>query len=451
MTPRDKDLWFLPLGGVGEIGMNMALYGNSERWLMVDCGMGFDQQASASRPKLLAADPQFIVERRSQLAGIVLSHAHEDHLGALPALWSKLDAPVYASPFTAEVLRRKALGRGGALPRTIVECEPGGTTQIGPFSLHWIPVTHSTAECAALHINCVAGNVLHTADWKIDPEPLIGTSFDETPFVRAGLDSLDAVVCDSTNAPVAGHSVSEAEVLRGVRQVVNASEGRVVLACFSSNVARMRSAAIVAKETGRYFGLLGRSLETLQSAALSTGVLERHERAIQASHLGFLPRKEVLAIATGSQGEPGAALQKLAMGSHPHLDLEPGDTLIYSARVIPGNEESVNRLRTRLEERGVKVVDNSEVTVHASGHPCEDELVSMYGWLKPTLAIPVHGETEHIKANAAIAKRSGAKMVLTGNNGDLFYIAPEPGVRRKATSVGRIELDEDRQLKTKAS
>ncbi|MEO0437864.1 MAG: ribonuclease J [Pseudomonadota bacterium] len=447
VTPGEKDLWFLPLGGCGEIGMNMSLYGHNQQWLMVDCGMSFERQEHSLRPKLVAADPSFIAERKSALAGIVLTHAHEDHIGALPVLWKQFPAPVYATPFTAEVLRRKAAGRGGQIPRSIIECVPGETTQIGPFTIEWLAVTHSTADCAALCIRCPAGSVLHTADWKCDSDPIIGQAFDSAPFRKAGRAGLDAVVCDSTNAAVPGRSVSEGAVLSEWRKVIKRCEGRVVVACFSSNVARMRSLALVAEHTQRYFGLLGRSLDTIHSAALATGLLPRSERLIQSAHLGYLPKHEVLALATGTQGEVGSALHKLAAANHPQLDLEEGDTLIYSARIIPGNEETIARVFQRLRERGVHIIDSSQEVVHASGHPCRDELVDMYQWLKPRLAIPVHGEELHLRANAELARGSGARMVLTGRNGDLFYLAPEPGMRRKVASIGRIELDERQETK----
>lgn len=447
MTPKEKDLWFLPLGGCGEIGMNMSLYGHKQQWLMVDCGMSFEAQEHSLRPKLVAADPGFIVERKSALAGIVLTHAHEDHIGALPVLWERFPVPVYATPFTAEVLRRKAVGRGGQIPSSIIECVPGETTQIGPFTIDWLAVTHSTADCAALCIRCAAGSVLHTADWKCDSDPVVGRAFDSTPFRQVGRAGLDAVVCDSTNANIPGRSVSEGDVLAGWRDVIKRCEGRVVVACFSSNVARMRSLALAAERTQRYFGLLGRSLETIHNAALATGLLARSERLIQASHLGYLPKHEVLALATGTQGEVGSALHRLAAGSHPQLDLEEGDTLIYSARIIPGNEDAIGRVFQRLRDRGVDIVDSSQEVVHASGHPCEEELIDMYQWLQPRLAIPVHGEEPHLRANAQLARDAGARMVLTGNNGDLFYLAPEPGIRRKAASAGRIELEERRETK----
>lgn len=448
LTPGPKDLWFLPLGGCGEIGMNLNLYGHDGAWLMVDCGITFEREAGSTRPRLQMADPRFIVEHRERLAAIIITHAHEDHLGALPLLWDRLRVPVYTTPFTAEVLRRKAAGRGGRVPEPLVECLPGDKMRLGPFDLHWLPITHSTPDTCALHLSCPAGRVVHTADWKIDAQPVVGPAFDASSFERAGTASIDAVVCDSTNATVAGHSTSEGAVREGLRRVVREASGRVVVACFASNVARLASLAWAAERTDRYLGLLGRSLETIHSAAVATGLLQRSDRMITASHLGYLPREEVLAVATGSQGEAGAALSRLAAGSHPAMELEAGDTVVMSSRIIPGNEDLVVRILDRLRERGVAVIDNADVDVpvHASGHPCADELASMYGWLRPRLAVPVHGEARHMKANADIARRSGASLALTGSNGDLFYLAPEPGLRRRAALVGRLQVDDDGRL-----
>lgn len=452
MTPGPRDLWFLPLGGCGEIGMNLNLYGHDGQWLMVDCGITFERDVNRLRPRVQTPDPAFIAERRDALVGIILTHAHEDHIGAMPLLWDRFKAPVYTMPFTAEVLRRKAPGRGGVVPQPLIECVPGEALRLGPFTVRWLPITHSTPDTCALHISCPAGNVLHTADWKIDHGPQVGPAFASQAFADAGVQGLDAVVCDSTNATVPGHSVSESRVCEGLRRAVAKCTGRVVVACFASNVARLHSLATVAQGTQRYLALLGRSLHTIHSAAVTTGLLERSPRMIQAEHLGYLPREEVLAIATGSQGEPGAALHRLAAGTHPHLELEAGDTVILSSRVIPGNEDAIERLLKRLRDRGIQIVDDASIDhgdpVHASGHPCADELEAMYGWLKPRLAIPVHGEAQHMQANAAIAKRSGAKMALTGQNGDLFYLAPEPGVRKKAARVGRLTLDENGALLT---
>lgn len=451
MIPGDGELLFLPLGGCGEIGMNLNLFGHAGRWIMVDCGITFEREGMQSRIEL--PDPRFIVEHRDRLAGIVITHAHEDHLGALSLLWPQLQAPVYATNFAAEVLRRKAAGRGGALPEEIHRCEPGSRMQLGPFTLDWLPITHSTPETCALHIRTPAGNVLHTADWKIDSGPVLGPAFDNACFAGIGREPPDAVVCDSTNAPNPGHSVSEAAVAEGLATTIARREGRVVVACFASNVARLVTLAAVARRCKRYPALFGRSLETIRGAAAAADLLPTDFALVEPGHLGYLPREEVLAIATGSQGEPGAALSRLASDTHPALSLEAGDTVILSARTIPGNEAAVERLLERFRHRDIEVIadEDSELPVHASGHPCAEELSAMYRWVRPRLAVPVHGEARHMAANAALARAAGVPLSLTGENGDLFYLAPQPAVRRRAAPVGRLWVDDDGQLQPLSS
>jgi ribonuclease J len=448
LIPGDGELLFLPLGGCGEIGMNLNLFGHAGQWIMVDCGITFERDGLDSRIEL--PDPRFIVARRDRLAGIIITHAHEDHLGALSLLWPQLQAPVYATPFAAEVLRRKAAGRGGALPQEIHRCDPGSALQLGPFTIDWLPITHSTPETCALHIRTAAGSVLHTADWKIDVAPVVGPAFDGDRFARVGRSSPDAVICDSTNAPRQGFSVSESAVAEGLEKVIGARSGRVVVACFASNVARLVTLARVARRCRRYAALFGRSLETMRAAAAAADLLPRDFSLVEPAHLGYLPREEVLAIATGSQGEPGAALSRLAADTHPALSLEAGDTVILSSRTIPGNEVPVERLLDRLRARDIEIVstDDCAHAVHASGHPCAGELAQMYRWLQPRLAVPVHGEERHMAANAAIARDAGVPLALTGRNGDLFYLAPQPAVRRRAAPVGRLTVDAEGQLQS---
>ena len=447
MTPGEGELLFLPLGGCGEIGMNMNLFGHSGRWLMVDCGVTFER-INALETVLEMPDPAFISARRDALSAIILTHAHEDHIGALSLLWPRLQAPVYTTRFTAEVLRRKAPGRGGELPETLQIVEPGATRDIGPFRVTWLPITHSTPETCALHIETAAGDVLHTADWKIDPEPQVGPAFPTRLFEALGESGPDAVICDSTNAPRPGFSPSEAAVRAGLRKAIGRRQGRIVVACFASNLARLLTLASVARQCGRHAGLLGRSLDTIRAAAASASLLPADFQLVDAAHLGYLPRQEVLAIATGSQGEPRAALARLAADTHPHLSLEAGDTIIFSARTIPGNEDAVERLVERLQSRDIEVIQLEEdaLPLHASGHPCGGELEAMYRWLRPRLAVPVHGESVHMRANARIARDVGVPLALTGHNGDLFYLAPQPGVRRRAAPVGRLRLDQDDRL-----
>lgn len=447
MNPGPRDLWFLPLGGCGEIGMNLNLFGHDGAWLMVDCGITFERIGDADT-RIQMPDPAFISSRKDRLLGLVATHAHEDHIGAIPHLWPQLRCPIYTTAFTAAVLRSKAISRSVETPGPIVEVSPGTQQQLGPFTLHWLPITHSTPDTCALHITTPAGSVLHTADWKLDAEPVVGPAFNKDLFRDAGRAGIDAVICDSTNAPVAGFTPTEGEVARGLQELICERKGRVVVACFASSIARMQTTARVAVESGRYLGLLGRSLHTMACCARGVGLLDETFDTINASDLGYLPPEEVLVLATGSQGEPGAALHRLAADTHPSLALERGDTVVFSARTIPGNEASVRKLQAAFTARGIEVIhgDDYPGVIHASGHPCAGELAAMYRWLQAPVAVPVHGEPRHMAANADIARAAGVNLSLTGENGDLFYLAPEPGIRRRAAEVGRLEIGSDGSL-----
>ncbi|MCG8519183.1 MAG: ribonuclease J [Pseudomonadales bacterium] len=449
MTPDQNDLWFLPLGGTGEIGMNLNLYGHDGQWLMVDCGVTFPRPGRviadgslhrAGEPPVQMADPAFIADRREQLAGLVITHAHEDHIGAVPYLWPLLQCPVYAGRFTAEILRRK-LAEFDLLHRVpIIEVAMGERRRIGTFEVEWLALTHSIPDPSALMIRCPAGNIFHSGDWKLDDDPVVGHGYSPKTFQALAEEGVDAMVCDSTNATVSGHSTSERALQEGLQAAVAEAEGRVVVTCFGSNIARLHTLAGVARQTGRYMGLLGRSLINMSGAARATGVWADGDRLINSAHLGYLPRHEVLAVATGSQAEPRTALTRLAAGNHPDLELEAGDRVIFSARAIPGNEEAIAALIAKLAGQGVSVVtaEAANLPIHASGHPASEELEAMYRWVRPTLAIPVHGEAEHLAAHARLARDTGIAKSLIGRNGDLFMVRPVPGIRRQLVATGRL-------------
>ncbi len=449
MNPPPNATWFLPLGGTGEIGMNLNLYGHNGRWLLVDCGITFEHDAGSAsgRPSIQMPDPAFIVSRKECIDGLIITHAHEDHLGAVPYLWPQLQCPVYTTPFTAAVLRKKSAWRRGALPAPLTEVTPGDRVQVGAFDVQWLPITHSTPETCALLIRTEGCRVLHTADWKVDSRPVVGPSWAASQWTGLEFEGLDAVICDSTNALKPGRSPSEGDVADGLLQTVAPLSGRVVVACFASNVARLQSVLRIAHAVGRRVGLLGRSLDNMYRCARASDYLDPDYAPIAPEHMGYLPEHEVLALATGSQGEVGAALHKLAMDSHPYLSIGQGDTVIFSAKTIPGNETAVARLIESFEARGVAVIhaDRSKRTLHASGHPCRDELADLYSHLKPGLVIPVHGEEEHMSANAEVARQHGARAVLTGANGDLFHLSPIPGIRRRWAQTGRLVWCEDGQ------
>ncbi len=444
MTPTSADLWFLPLGGCGEIGMNLNLYGHDGQWLMVDCGVTFAApDAPVSEPHVQMADPRFIEDRRDDLAGLVITHAHEDHIGAVAHLWPRLRCPVYTTPFAAEILRRKLgeVGLEGVVPVFVVP--QAARRAIGPFDVEWIDLTHSIPEPSALMIRTPVGHVFHTADWKLDPQPVLGSPYDPEVYARLGEESVLAMVCDSTNATLRGHSASELSLEPGLREVIAEASGRVVVSCFASNLARLVTLAKIARDTGRHLSLLGRSLNTMVSAARATGIWPEGVSFVPPRDLGYFPRDTVMAIATGSQGESRAALARLARDRHPHLALETGDRIVFSARIIPGNEREVERLIEQFRQRDIEVITSEQYPrpIHASGHPAEEELRAMYHWIRPEIAIPVHGEAPHIAANAAIAQTCGVARQLQGRNGDLFFIAPVPGIRRDAVPVGRLGLE----------
>ena len=447
VEPGPEATWFLPLGGCGEIGMNLNLYGHNGRWLMVDCGITFEQdgRGRAGSASIQMPDPDFIASRRHLLDGLIITHAHEDHLGPVPYLWSRFQCPVYTTPFTASVLRRKIGWRGGELPNPMIEVVPASRHQIGVFDVEWLPLTHSTPETCALSIRTPGCHIIHTADWKIDQRPVVADPWKPEDWKSRNLEQPNAVICDSTNAMKPGRSPSEGDVADGLLRVVAPLTGKVVIGCFASNIARLQTILRLGHATGRRVGLLGRSLENMYRSARATNHLATEFCAIDAGHLDYLPKKEILALATGSQGEIGSALHRLAMDSHPKLCLDEGDTVIFSAKTIPGNEQSVDRLIGRFQERGIQVLhaDNSKNTLHASGHPCEEELRDLYNLLRPEVVIPVHGEQDHMAANGKIARGAGAGAVLTGTNGDLFYIAPTPGIRRRWAPTGRLRWLED--------
>jgi len=442
MTPDRQDFWFLPLGGCGEIGMNMNLYGHDDQWLMVDCGVTFRDADGTNKSgyNVQMADPAFVTTQTERLQGLLLTHAHEDHIGAVPHLWRQLQCPVYATVFTAEMLRRKLIEHNlvDKVPIRIVN--PGDRFGVGVFDIEWVPHTHSIPDPCGVVIRTPAGTAFHTADWKLDKQPQIGHQYDAEHYQQIGRSGVDAMICDSTCADRAGHSVSEGDLYNGLLGHVDAANGRVIVACFGSNIARLVTLARIATATGRHLGLLGRSLINTVSAARTVGLWEHRETLVDAEHLGYLPRETVLLVATGSQGEPRTALNRLSQGNFAHLQIEPGDTVIFSARAIPGNEDVIEQMIERLQGLGTTIItpETSEQLIHASGHPSADELATLYEWVNPRIVIPVHGEAHHMQAQTTLARQKGIKTTLSGKNGDLFRIAPSPSVQREAIRTGRL-------------
>ncbi len=439
---HDPDaLYFLPLGGAGEIGMNLSLYGYRGQWLIVDCGVTFGEEEHQPGIDVIMADPAFIVERRDQLLGIVATHAHEDHIGAIPYLWPQLRCPVWATPFTAAVLRAK-LVEARLVDQVAINTVPmSGRFTIGPFELELITLTHSIPEPNAVVIRTSAGTVLHTGDWKLDPEPLIGSATDEARLREVGDEGVLAIVCDSTNALKPGSSGSEGELRRSLTELIGQYDGRVAVACFASNVARLSTIAHAARAHDRDVALVGRSLWRIEKAAREHGYLADVPRFLTEDEAGYVPREKILLICTGSQGEPRAALARIAREDHPNISLDEGDVVVFSSRIIPGNEKAIGRLQNELVRLGIEVVTEADHFVHVSGHPAQDELVRMYQMIRPRIAIPVHGEARHLAAHAHLARECQVEEALVIENGDLIRLDRSGGAIVDEVPVGRIASD----------
>jgi len=444
-VPGDDELLFLPLGGAGEIGMNLNLYGHAGKWLMVDLGITFRDDTTPG-VEVIMPDPSFIEERRDDLAGLVLTHAHEDHLGAVQYVWDRLRCPVYATPFTSALLRRK-LAETDLLKRVpLTEIPLSGSFSVGPFDIELITLTHSIPEPNAVVIRTGAGTVMHTGDWKLDPSPLVGETADEAALIRVGKEGVLAMVCDSTNVLVPGESGSEADVRENLVELVGQFENRVAVACFSSNVARLETIAHAGAVHGRDVALVGRSLWRMYDAAKEAGYMTDVPPFVSESDAGFLPRDKTLIICTGSQGEPRAALTRIANGDHQSVDLDAGDTVIFSSRIIPGNETAINRLQNRLSQRGIDVVTARGDDIHVSGHPAQDELAQMYQWVRPQIAVPVHGESRHLYAHAKLARACQVPQSVVVHNGDLVRLAPGDAEIIDEVFNGRLALDGNRLI-----
>lgn len=440
-VPGADEFLFLPLGGTGEIGMNMNLYGHDGAWLMVDCGISFGD-ARTPGVEVIMPDPAFIVERRDALCGLVLTHAHEDHLGAVPYLWRRLGRPViHATPFTACVLRRKLQEAGLAAEVTIIEMPLSGIATVGPFTVELVTLTHSIPEPNALILRTPVGSVLHTGDWKLDPDPLVGPTADEARLIRLGEEGALAMVCDSTNALEAGRSGSEGEVRANLTELIGGLSGGVALACFASNIARLESGALAALATGRTPALVGRSLWRMQDAAREAGYLRDVPAFLDPEKATRLPRDKILLICTGSQGEPRAALSRIARGDHPAINLGHGDTVIFSSREIPGNEIAIGELQNNLALLGCAVVTDGAAAIHTSGHPNRDELADMYGWVKPRIAVPVHGEPRHLTAHAKLARDCQVPHGIVAHNGLLMGLHTDGVEEMDEVYAGRLLLD----------
>lgn len=439
------ELVFLPLGGCGEIGMNLNAYGygpaHARRWIVIDVGVTFGGPDTPGID-LICADPAYLIGE--QIDAIFLTHAHEDHIGAIGLLYPLLrtKAPIYATPFTAELARGKLQERGGDTKR-LKTIALGACVTAGPFTVRYVTLTHSIPEPNALAIETPAGTILHTGDWKIDPEPLIGARTDIEGLTALGDRGVLAMVCDSTNVFESGESGSEDTVRQGLIDLIGKQTGAVAVTTFASNVARVKSIIEAGKRAGREVCLVGRSMHKITGAAKAVGILPPNLEFIDESEAGYLPPENILYLCTGSQGEPNAALTRIARGDHRNVVLREDDTVIFSSRLIPGNESSVYALQNSLAEQGIRIITPRMVDepIHVSGHPCRDELRRMYQWVRPRVSVPVHGERRHIVEHAAFARSLQVQSALTPRNGSLIRLAPgEPEIVDEVPA-GRLMLD----------
>lgn len=440
---RDE-LVFVALGGLGEIGMNVYLYGvgpeDARLWLMVDLGITFPGEAEPGVDVVLP-DLRFIIEERRALAGIVLTHAHEDHLGAVIDLWPKLEAPIYATPFTAGMLRSKRAEFGGSVALPIHEVPLGGRFRVGPFDLEFVTLAHSIPEPSALAIRTRQGLVLHTGDWKLDALPLVGAPPDEARLDALGREGVLALVCDSTNAFRDGRSPSETEVAKSLAGIIGRAKGRVAVTTFASNVARIKAVVDAAEACGRHLVVAGRALHRVIGVAIETGYLPDDFKYLDQNEFTYLDPAETIVLCTGSQGEPRAAIARIAESEHPDISLGKGDLAIFSSRAIPGNEKAVARVHNNLARLGCDVMTDGEALVHVTGHPRRDELRQMYAWIKPKIAVPMHGEARHLKEHARLARESGVTDVFAVLNGEVVRLAPGAPAVIDDAPTGRLYRD----------
>ncbi|MBS4046218.1 MAG: ribonuclease J [Alphaproteobacteria bacterium] len=439
----DKDsLYFLPLGGVNEIGMNLNLYGYGDQWIMVDLGTSFADEGMPG-VDMVVPDVAWIAGRREKLLGLILTHAHEDHLGAISHCWDELQCPVWATGFAASVLRRKLEEKGMVDDVPVHIYQPGDLIELGPFKIRSMNITHSTPESQALAIETPRGTVLHTGDWKLDPRPMLGPQTEIETLRSYGDKGVLALVCDSTNVFSRGTSGSEGAVHDALVPLLKDKPGRIAVTTFSSNLARLESLFRVAKDLDRHVCLIGRSLHRFIAAAQENGYLKHIPNKVDEREAGFLPREKILYICTGCQGEPRGAMARIAFGSHPHVVMSPGDTVVFSSKIIPGNERTLFKLHNELVAKGIEVITEKDAFVHVSGHPSRDELAEMYALARPQIAVPVHGEPRHLVEHARFAQSLQVPHGIVPRNGDLIRLSPGAPDVVEQVPAGRLAIDGD--------
>ncbi|MCV0369409.1 MULTISPECIES: ribonuclease J [Filomicrobium] len=440
----EDELVFLALGGLGEIGMNAYLYGvgakKSRKWLMVDLGITFPGEGEPGVDVVLP-DLRFIEAQRDALAGIVITHAHEDHIGAVIELWPSLQVPIYATPFTVGMLRAKLAQFGGQMAIEINEIPVGGRFQAGPFDVELVSMAHSIPETSGLILRTSVGTALHTSDWKIDPEPMTGEPTDAAKLQALGAEGVHAMICDSTNALREGISPSESKVARSLTEIIKKATHRVAVTTFASNVGRVKAVAEAATASGRQLVVAGRALHRVIEVAKETGYLPEKLQYLDQQEFKYIDRSDVVLLLTGSQGESRAAMARVADNEHPDIQLSKGDLVIFSSRNIPGNEKAVGRIQNKLAQIGCDVLTDNEALVHVTGHPRRDELKQLYSWIKPEVAVPMHGEARHLREHARLATNAGVPQVVSPLNGDIVRLAPQPAEILENVPTSRLYRD----------
>jgi len=450
MSDVENELVFVPLGGLGEIGMNFALYGFGPRtrrkWIAVDCGLAFAGPEHLGID-LILPNPAFIERLRDDLVAVIITHAHEDHIGALPDLWPRLRCPIYATRFAASLLETKRLAEPGAPEVPILTVDQGEVLRLDPFTIEFIAMAHSIPESCALAIRTPVGTLIHSGDWKIDGEPGLGRKTDAQRLTELGDEGILALVSDSTNILRDGVSPSEGDVARTLHEIIGAAQGRVVVTTFASNVARIRAVAEAAMAAHRNVVMVGRAMERVVGIARDLGYLDGVPLFLSMDAYPHLPREKVVILATGSQGESRAAIARIAEGEHQVVNLHPGDCVIFSSRTIPGNEREVGRIINQFIRAGVEVITDRNALVHASGHPRRGEVEQLYQWVRPKIAVPAHGEDIHLAEHARFALEQGAEQVVRARNGDIVILAPgQPAIIGEAPS-GRLLKDGNSLIK----
>ncbi len=435
-----KQLLFLPLGGSGEIGMNLNLYSYDNNWIMVDCGISFADEYLPGID-LIMPKIDFVEGIRDDLMGLVLTHAHEDHIGAVVHLWPQFRCPIYATPFTARILRAKLADFGYLDQAQVHEVPLGGSFSLGNFDIEYVTLTHSIPEPNALNIKTPLGTIFHTGDWKIDPDPVVGMPTDAKRLIEIGDEGVLAIVCDSTNVFNKKPSGSELGVRHSLKKLLKNKDGAVFCTTFSSNVARVETLGYVAKETDRHLCLVGRSLKRNVAAARECGYLKNFPAILDEQDAAHLPRHKILYVCTGCQGEARAALMRIVQDNSRHVHIANGDTVLFSSKIIPGNELSISRMHNLLIEKSVEIITEKDAFVHVSGHPGQEELKQMYEWIRPRIVVPTHGERKHLLKQSDFAKELGLKKTIVPKNGAVVKLAPEPtGIINEVPS-GRVALD----------